>query len=131
MLNIMSVPLLPPPAHDGSSCLTRLSYLQAAGGPGGLPGAPPGMPGAPPAGLPPGLAGVPGMPGFPPSSAAGLLSLAGHPGLPGLPPTSLAQLMGQREMKDEKGAMYMKDEKPMSAMEERLKHSSSASPASR
>ena len=71
------------------------------------------------------------MPGFPPSSAAGLLSLAGHPGLPGLPPTSLAQLMGQREMKDEKGAMYMKDEKPMSAMEERLKHSSSASPASR
>merc|ERR1719438_678037 len=69
-------------------------------------------------------------PGFPPSSAAGLLSLAGHPGLPGLPPTSLAQLMGQREMKDEK-SMYLKDEKPMSAMEERLKHSSSASPASR
>merc|ERR1719328_253491 len=112
--------------------MTELTALmQAAGGPGGLPGAPPGMPGAPPAGLPPGLAGVPGMgPGFPPSSAAGLLSLAGHPGLPGLPPTSLAQLMGQREMKDEK-SMYLKDEKPMSAMEERLKHSSSASPASR
>merc|ERR1719270_2617921 len=106
--------------------MTELTALmQAAGGPGGLPGAPPG-------GLPPGLAGVPGMgPGFPPSSAAGLLSLAGHPGLPGLPPTSLAQLMGQRqEMKDEK-SMYLKDEKPMSAMEERLKHSSSASPASR
>ena len=79
------------------------------------------MPGAP-AGLPPGLPGVPGMPGFPPSSAAGLLSLAGHPGIPGLPPTSLAQLMGHREMKEEK---------PLSAMEERLKHSSSASPASR
>ena len=53
---------------------------------------------------------------------AGLLSLAGHPGIPGLPPTSLAQLMGHREMKEEK---------PLSAMEERLKHSSSASPASR
>ena len=62
------------------------------------------------------------MPGFPPSSAAGLLSLAGHPGIPGLPPTSLAQLMGHRDMKEEK---------PLSAMEERLKHSSSASPASR
>ena len=97
------------------------SPSQAAGGPGGLPGAPPGMPGAP-AGLPPGLPGVPGMPGFPPSSAAGLLSLAGHPGIPGLPPTSLAQLMGHRDMKEEK---------PLSAMEERLKHSSSASPASR
>ena len=97
--------------------------FQAGGGPGGLPGAPPGLPGAPPGGLPPGLPGVPGMPGFPPSSAAGLLSLAGHPGLPGLPPTSLAQLMGHRDIKDEK---------PMSAaMEERLKHSSSASPASR
>jgi len=102
--------------------MTELTALmQAAGGPGGLPGAPPGMPGAP-AGLPPGLPGVPGMPGFPPSSAAGLLSLAGHPGIPGLPPTSLAQLMGHREMKEEK---------PLSAMEERLKHSSSASPASR
>ena len=41
----------------------------------------------------------------------------------GLPPTSLAQLMGHRT--------DLKDEKPMSAMEERLKHSSSASPASR
>ena len=86
------------------------------------------MPGAPPAGLPgvPGLgASMPGLPpGFPPSSAAGLLSLAGgHPGLPGLSPTSLAQLMGHRT--------DLKDEKPMSAMEERLKHSSSASPASR
>merc|ERR1719384_419045 len=102
--------------------MTELTALmQAAGGPGGLPGAPPGMPGAP-AGLPPGLPGVPGMPGFPPSSATGLLSLAGHPGIPGLPPTSLAQLMGYREMKEEK---------PLSAMEERLKHSSSASPASR
>merc|ERR1719282_391296 len=82
--------------------MTELTALmQAAGGPGGLPGAPPGMPGAP-AGLPPGLPGVPGMPGFPPSSAAGLLSLAGHPGIPGLPPTSLAQLMGHRDIKDEK-----------------------------
>ena len=90
-----------------------------------MPGAPPGMPGAPPAGLPPGLAGgIPGMPGFPPSSAAGLLSLAGgHPGLPGLPPAGLEKLMG--------GHRDLKDEKPMSAMEERLKHSSSASPASR
>merc|ERR1719225_2519227 len=106
--------------------MTELTALmQAAGGPGAMPGAPPGMPGAPPAGLPPGLAGVmPGMPGFPPSSAAGLLSLAGgHPGLPGLPPAGLAQLMGHRT--------DLKDEKPMSAMEERLKHSSSASPASR
>jgi len=106
--------------------ITELQALiQAGGGPAALPGAPPGLPGAPPAGLPPGLAGagIPGMPGFPPSSAAGLLSLAGHPGLPGLPPTSLAQLMGHRDIKDEK---------PMSAaMEERLKHSSSASPASR
>merc|ERR1719195_2569741 len=109
--------------------MTELTALmQAAGGPGGLPGAPPGLPGAPPAGLPgvPGLgASMPGLPpGFPPSSAAGLLSLAGgHPGLPGLPPTSLAQLMGHRT--------DLKDEKPMSAMEERLKHSSSASPARR
>lgn len=106
--------------------MTELTALmQAAGGPGAMPGAPPGMPGAPPAGLPPGLAGVmPGMPGFPPSSAAGLLSLAGgHPGLPGLPPAGLEKLMG--------GHREMKDEKPMSAMEERLKHSSSASPASR
>merc|ERR1719384_2516732 len=84
--------------------MTELTALmQAAGGPGGLPGAPPGLPGAPPAGLP----GVPGL----------------GASMPGLPPTSLAQLMGHRT--------DLKDEKPMSAMEERLKHSSSASPASR
>lgn len=99
------------------------AVMQAAGGPGAMPGAPPGIPGG--AGLPPSLAGMPGMPGFPPtSSAAGLLSLAGHPGLPGLPPTSIQQLMAQR-------GHDIKDEKPgISAMEERLKHSSSASPAS-
>ena len=79
------------------------------------------MPGA--GGLPPGLAGMPGMPGLPPASAAGLLSLAGHPGLGGLPPSSLAQMMQGRDMKDEKSSI--------AAMEERLKHSSSASPASR
>jgi len=92
---------------------------QAAGGPGGLPGAPGLPPGAP--GLPPSLAGIPGMP---PSSAAGLLSLAGH-GIPGLPPTSLQQLMARHgaDMKDEKS--------PLAAMEERLKHSSSGSPAGR
>ena len=101
-----------------------VTLLQAAGGPGGMPGAPPGMPGGP--GLPPSLAGMPGMPGFPPTSAAaGLLSLAGHPGLPGLPPTSIQQLMAQR-------GHEIKDEKPgLAAMEDRLKHSSSASPASR
>ena len=89
--------------------------------PGAPPGGPPGMPG-----LPPSLAGMPGMPGFPPTSAAaGLLSLAGHPGLPGLPPTSIQQLMAQR-------GHDIKDEKPgLAAMEDRLKHSSSASPASR
>ena len=98
----------------------EISLLQAAGGPGGMPGAPPGLPGG---GLP-GMPGLPpGMPGLPPASAAGLLSLAGHPGLPGLPPSSLAQMMGHRDMKDEKSGL--------AAMEERLKHSSSASPASR
>jgi len=102
------------------------AVMQAAGGPGGVPGAPPGGPPGMP-GLPPSLAGMPGMPGFPPTSAAaGLLSLAGHPGLPGLPPTSIQQLMAQRGHSD------IKDEKPgLQAMEERLKHSSSASPASR
>jgi hypothetical protein len=61
---------------------------------------------------------------MPPSSAAGLLSLAGH-GIPGLPPTSLQQLMARHgaDMKDEKS--------PLAAMEERLKHSSSGSPAGR
>jgi len=104
----------------------------AAGGPGGLPGAPPGIP--PPGGLPPSLAGIPGMPGFPPtSSAAGLLSLAGHPGLPGLPPSSIQQLMAQRAASGMGmgGPESIKDEKPaLQAMEDRLKHSSSASPAS-
>jgi len=89
---------------------------QAAGGPGGMPGAPPGAPG-----LPPSLAGMPGMP---PSSAAGLLSLAGH-GLPGMPPTSLQQLMARHEH------MKQDEKSPLAAMEERLKHSSSASPAGR
>merc|ERR1719350_2418111 len=103
------------------------ALMQAAGGPGGMPGAPPGMPGG--AGLPPSLAGMPGMPGFPPTSAAaGLLSLAGHPGLPGLPPTSIQQLMAQRGGHEK---FEIKDEKPgLAAMEDRLKHSSSASPAS-
>ena len=93
-----------------------------------MPGAPPGMPGG--AGLPPSLAGMPGMPGFPPTSAAaGLLSLAGHPGMPGLPPTSIQQLMAQRGGHEK---FEIKDEKPgLAAMEDRLKHSSSASPASR
>merc|ERR1719428_100965 len=95
---------------------------QAAGGPGGMLGAPPG--------LHPSLAGMPGMPGFPPtSSAAGLLSLAGHPGLP---PTSIQQLIAQRGLPGMPGAPGdVKDEKPgLQAMEDRLKHSSSASPAS-
>ena len=82
-----------------------------------------------PPGLHPSLPGMPGMPGFPPtSSAAGLLSLAGHPGLP---PTSIQQLMAQRGLGLPPGA-DIKDEKPgLQAMEDRLKHSSSASPASR
>merc|ERR1719382_1166213 len=42
--------------------MTELTALmQAAGGPGAMPGAPPGMPGAP-GSLPPSLAGLPGMP---------------------------------------------------------------------
>jgi len=86
---------------------------QAAGGPGGLPGVPPGAPG-----LPPSLAGLQGMP---PSSAAGLLSLAGH-GI--MPPTSIQQLMARH------GADMKEDKSPLAAMEERLKHSASASPAS-
>ena len=102
----------------------KLSFQQqAAGGPGGMLGAPPG--------LHPSLAGMPGMPGFPPtSSAAGLLSLAGHPGLP---PTSIQQLIAQRGLPGMPGAPGdVKDEKPgLQAMEDRLKHSSSASPASR
>ena len=88
------------------------------------------MLGAPP-GLPPGLGGMPGMPGFPPtSSAAGLLSLAGHPGMP---PTSIQQLIAQRGgLGMPPGQQDMKEEKPgLQAMEDRLKHSSSASPASR
>ena len=89
-------------------------FQQAAGGPGGLPGVPPGAPG-----LPPSLAGLQGMP---PSSAAGLLSLAGH-GI--MPPTSIQQLMARH------GAEMKEDKSPLAAMEERLKHSSSASPASR
>jgi len=98
---------------------------QAAGGPGGLggPGLPPGAPG-----LPPSLAGIPGMP---PSSAAGLLSLAGH-GIPGLPPTSLQQLMARHGAAGGAGPADLKEDKsPLAAMEERLKHSSSASPAGR
>jgi hypothetical protein len=63
---------------------------------------------------------------MPPSSAAGLLSLAGHAGLAGLPPTSLQQLMAARHEQQHK------EEKPiMAAMEERLKHSASSSPAAR
>jgi len=103
--------------------LNAVMQQQAAGGPGGMLGAPPG--------LHPSLAGMPGMPGFPPtSSAAGLLSLAGHPGLP---PTSIQQLIAQRGLPGMPGAPGdVKDEKPgLQAMEDRLKHSSSASPASR
>jgi hypothetical protein len=87
------------------------------------------MLGAPP-GLHPSLAGMPGMPGFPPTSgAAGLLSLAGHPGMP---PTSIQQLIAQRGLAGMGGGPDIKDEKPgMQAIEDRLKHSSSASPASR
>jgi len=102
--------------------LNAVMQQQAAGGPGGMLGAPPG--------LHPSLAGMPGMPGFPPtSSAAGLLSLAGHPGLP---PTSIQQLIAQRGLPGMPGAPGdVKDEKPgLQAMEDRLKHSSSASPAS-
>jgi len=88
---------------------------QAAGGPGGMPGVPPGAPGLPPS--------LPSLPGMPPVSSAGLLSLAGH-GMPGLPQASLQQIMARHEqLKDEKA--------PLAAMEERLKHSSSASPAGR
>jgi len=101
------------------NAVMQVRGLQAAGGPGGIPGAPPGLapPGGP--GLPPGL---PGLPGMPPSSASGLLSLVGHPGLP---PSiaNIHHLMSQRDMKEEKP--------PLAAMEERLKNSSSASPAGR
>lgn len=92
----------------------------------GLPGLPPGMgpPGAP--GLPPGLAGLPGLP--PSSMAGGLLSLAGHPGLP---PVSMAGGPPHPPHGMVSRANDIRDEKPpISAIEERLKNSSSASPLS-
>ena len=115
--------------------LNAVMQQAASGGiPGmpGLPGLPPGMgpPGTP--GLPPGLAGLPGMP---PTTAGGLLSLAGHPGLPpvsgagpvglpGMPGNPLQSLMARP-------GLDPRDEKPpLSAIEERLKNSSSASPLS-
>jgi len=128
------------------------AVMQAAGGPSGLPGAPPGLPGPPgaPGGLPPSLAGMAGLPGFPVptsgSAAAGLLSLAGHPGapgappVPGLPPASLHQLMAQRQAAANLAAAGQTpshpsqdrpDSKDLGLTEsERMKNSSSASPAS-
>jgi len=130
--------------------ITELNaVMQAAGG--GIPG----MPGMPPPGtpgLPPGLAGLP--PGMPPvSMAGGLLSLAG--GHPGLPPTTSATAMAQAAaaaaglgganfhalMQQHQNGIRTSapmgmpptsnsvDEKPsISSMEDRLKHSASASP---
>eukprot|EP00096_Caligus_rogercresseyi_P001998 TRINITY_DN135_c0_g1_i2.p1 TRINITY_DN135_c0_g1~~TRINITY_DN135_c0_g1_i2.p1 ORF type:complete len:897 (+),score=328.91 TRINITY_DN135_c0_g1_i2:374-3064(+) len=121
--------------------LNAVMQQAAAGGPG-LPGMPPGFPPpGGPSGLPPGL---PGLPGLPPTSAAGLLSLAGHPGLP--PSTSgasalhalmqsrgglTAGLGGPPPMSSGNPNSGHPEEKPsLSAMEERMKNSSSASPAS-
>merc|ERR1711936_283277 len=130
--------------------ITELNaVMQAAGG--GIPGLPPGMPPPGTPGLPPGLAGLPGMP--PVSMAGGLLSLAG--GHPGLPPTSSATAMAQAAaaaaglgganfhalMQQHQNGIRTSapmgmpptsnsvDEKPsISSMEDRLKHSASASP---
>jgi len=130
--------------------ITELNaVMQAAGG--GIPGMPPGMPPPGTPGLPPGLAGLPGMP--PVSMAGGLLSLAG--GHPGLPPTSSATAMAQAAaaaaglgganfhalMQQHQNGIRTSapmgmpptsnsvDEKPsISSMEDRLKHSASASP---
>ena len=113
---------------------------------------PPGMPPPGTPGLPPGLAGLP--PGMPPvSMAGGLLSLAG--GHPGLPPTTSATAMAQAAaaaaglgganfhalMQQHQNGIRTSapmgmpptsnsvDEKPsISSMEDRLKHSASASP---
>ncbi len=113
---------------------------------------PPGMPPPGTPGLPPGLAGLPGMP--PVSMAGGLLSLAGHPGMP---PTTSASAMAAAAaaaaassqaasfhalMQQQQNGIRTSaplgmppassgslDEKPsISSMEERLKHSASASP---
>lgn len=127
---------------------------QAAGG--GIPGMPPGMPPPGTPGLPPGLAGLPGMP--PVSMAGGLLSLAAASGHPGLPPTTSGSAMaaaaaaaaagGAASMQNFHALMQQQsglrpgaplgigapptssaiDEKPPMSMEDRLKHSASASP---
>jgi len=133
--------------------ITELNaVMQAAGS--GIPGIPPGMPPPGTPGLPPGLPGLPGMP--PVSIAGGLLSLAG--GHPGLPPTSSATAMAQAAaaaaglggaanfhalMQQHQNGIRASgggsagvpstsnnvDEKPsFSSMEDRLKHSASASP---
>ena len=119
--------------------MQELNAVMQQAASGGIPGMPPGLPGLPPPGtpgLPPGLAGLPGLP---PTTAGGLLSLAGHPGLPpvsgagpgglpGLPGNPLQSLMGARPPN---GNPDPRDEKPhLSAIEERLKNSSSASPLS-
>merc|ERR1719219_1251455 len=130
--------------------ITELNQVMQAAG-GGIPGMPPGMPPPGTPGLPPGLAGLPGMP--PVSMAGGLLSLAG--GHPGLPPTSSATAMAQAAaaaaglgganfhalMQQRQNGIRTSvpmgmpptsnsvDEKPsISSMEDRLKHSASASP---
>jgi len=109
------------------------AVMQAASG--GIPGMPPGMPPPGGGGLPPGLAGLPGLP--PGSMSGGLLSLAGHPGLP--PTTSAAAMaaVAAAAAAGGPGGLHalmrpdMRDEKPLSSIDERLKHSLSSSPLSR
>lgn len=129
--------------------LNAVMQQQAAGS--GLPGMPPGLPPPGTPGMPPGLAGLPGMP--PCSMAGSLLSLAG--GHPGLPPTTSAVAAAAAAAAAAGGAglhalmqqhqaaagirlggplqhppMSTDEKPPLAAMEERLKHSASASPLS-
>ncbi|XP_059081122.1 protein groucho-like isoform X3 [Tigriopus californicus] len=110
--------------------LNAAMQQQAAAG-SGLPGMPPGMPPPGTPGLPPGLGGMPGVP--PSSMAGGLLSLAGHPAAAAAAAASAAvssaagihPLMHRASL----GGHDVKEEKPsLNAMEERMKHSASASP---